>query len=68
MSDAPIPPPTFNTLKTGGFPHQAYRPVCACAEGQPEQVLNYARHTIAPPRCSDCGRAYQLDIALMDQR
>ncbi len=65
---APLMIPTFNTLKTGNFPHEAYRPVCSCVEGQPEEVRNYARHVVAPPRCSLCRRSYQLDIALMAQR
>ena len=52
-------------LKTGGFPHQAYRPSCACIEGQPEPALNYAGHTISAPRCSACAKPYQLDITLM---
>lgn len=62
---APLPFPTFQILKTGKFPHQAYRPICACALGEPEEQRNYANHVIAPPRCSVCKRSYHLDIKLM---
>lgn len=65
---APLPIPTFNTLKTGKFPHEAYRPSCSCVAGQPKEVRNYAGHIVAPPRCSICSKSYQLDIALMSQR
>lgn len=64
----PLAAPAFNTLKTGKFPHEAYRPVCFCAEGQPKEVRNYANHAVAPPICSACSKSYQLDIALMSQR
>jgi hypothetical protein len=62
---AALPFPAFQTVKTGGFPHQAYRPVCSCIDGQPKSVKNYANHVIAPPSCSACGKPYHLDIALM---
>ncbi len=65
MADDPLQLPTVQPLKTGGFPHQAYRPSCSCAEGQPTEVKNYAGHIIAPPRCSSCSKHYQLDINLM---
>lgn len=62
---APIPVTVFQSFKTGGFPHEAYRPSCGCALGEPKEVRNYAGHVVAPPLCSACGRSYQLDIALM---
>jgi hypothetical protein len=65
---APLMVPTVNTLKTGDFPHESYRPVCFCPEGQPKPTKNYAGHVVAPPRCSVCQKSYQLDIALMSQR
>lgn len=55
----------IQTLRTGNFPHQAYRPSCSCALGRPEDQKNYAGHTVAPPRCSACSKPYQLDITLM---
>jgi hypothetical protein len=55
----------IQTVKTGRFPHQAYRPACGCPSGQPKEVRNYAGHIIAPPVCSACGLGYRLDIALM---
>jgi hypothetical protein len=61
----PLPFPTFQTLKTGAFPHQAYRPVCECIDGKPKELKNYASHVIGPPRCSSCEKPYQLDITLM---
>lgn len=62
---APLQIPTFQTVKTGRFPHQAYRPNCACPLGEPEELRNYANHVIGPPRCSACGAGYRLDITLM---
>jgi hypothetical protein len=54
-----------DSLKTGRFPHQAYRPSCDCALGEPKEHKNYAHHVIAPPSCSLCDRPYILDISLM---
>jgi len=62
---AALPVPAFQILKTGRFPHQAYRPICDCHDGQPEDRKNYAGHIVAPPRCSVCLKSYQLDISLM---
>ena len=62
---AALPFPAFQTLKTGRFPHQAYRPFCDCVLGDPEERRNYAGHVIAPPLCSLCKRSYRLDIQLM---
>ena len=61
------PPPVqvFQTVKTGRFPHQAYRQACDCPSGEPVEVRNYAGHVISAPRCSECGSSYRLDIALM---
>jgi hypothetical protein len=57
--------PSVSPVKTGGFPHQAYRATCSCASGQPKERRNYAGHIIAPPTCSSCSKPYQLDITLM---
>lgn len=57
--------PSVSPLKTGRFPHQAYRPICDCALGQPKETRNYAGHITGPPSCSACGRRYALDIELM---
>jgi hypothetical protein len=48
-------------LRTGSFPHQAYVARCGCLDGHEEPTLNYARHKVAPPKCSACKRPYQLD-------
>lgn len=65
MAAAPLPLPAIQNLKTGTFPHQAYRPACSCIDGRPQEVRNYARHVVAPPVCSSCGLRYRLDITLM---
>lgn len=52
-------------VKTGKFPHDAFLPNCACPEGQAKETKNYAGHVVAPPRCSACGKPYQLEISLM---
>jgi hypothetical protein len=60
-----LPVHVFQTVKTGGFPHEAYRPSCNCALGEPKELRNYASHVIGPPSCSACGKPYLLDISLM---
>ncbi len=54
-------------LRTGSFPHQMYVAQCQCPDGKEEPVLNYAKHKVAPPRCSACKRSYVLDIDLMQR-